>query len=314
MSSTFNYQSVKPLNQQNKTDFQRTVNDTCAILAQADVNYLTASTIGFFWIVFFLPILIPRIREAIRKRQRHLVIKHLEARRNTRVVTLVHRGTLSPLLGMLMGRFINIENSEEILKAIRETPKDRPIDLIVHTPGGLALATRQIANALANHPAKVTIIIPHFAMSGGTFLALAANQVLMDQNAVLGQIDPQIANMPAVSIQKVMQMKNPEDIDDRTIIMADISEKAIRQTREAAQEILKKVGYSEEKIIKITEELTSPKHTHDKPLTLKELKELGLKVKPQIPAEVYNLLNLYPQPNRGSAPVEYTSSPKSKTG
>jgi len=260
-----------------------------------------------FWLIFFIPFFFPRIREEIRKRQRHFLIKRLQSRRRTRVITLVHRGTLSPLLSMFLGKFINIENSEEILRAIRETPDDKPIDLIVHTPGGLVLATRQIANALSKHPAKVTVIIPHYAMSGGTFLALAGDEIIMDNNAVLGQIDPQVANLPAISVQKVMEKKKPEDIDDRTVIMADISEKALRQTRQAAKEILVKSGYEKEKAQKITNELTSPEHTHDKPLTFEEVEKLELNVDTQVPKEVYRLMTLYPQPQRGPEPVEYTS-------
>jgi len=55
--------------------------------------------------------------------------------------------------------------AEELLRVIRMTPPDRPIDLILHTPGGLVLASEQIARALCSHPAKVTVFVPHYAMS-----------------------------------------------------------------------------------------------------------------------------------------------------
>ena len=59
-----------------------------------------------------------------------------------------------------MSSYINIEDSEAVLRAIRLTPDDQPIDLILHTPGGLVLAAEQIAKALVDHKGKVTVFIP----------------------------------------------------------------------------------------------------------------------------------------------------------
>src|SRR5213079_3360270 len=105
--------------------------------------------------------------------------------------------------------FIDIEDSELVLQGIRLTPPDTPLDLIIHTPGGLVLAASQIAHALAHHPGKVTVFVPHYAMSGGTLVALAADEVVMDENAVLGPLDPQIGDMPAASIVKILDFKKP---------------------------------------------------------------------------------------------------------
>src|SRR4029450_872338 len=99
-------------------------------------------------------------------------------------------------------RFIDIEDSEEVLRAIRKTPDETPIDLVLHTPGGLVLAAEQIAYALRSHPAKITVLVPHYAMSGGTLLALAADEIVMDENAVLGRVDPQIGQWPAAWVVK----------------------------------------------------------------------------------------------------------------
>ncbi len=57
-------------------------------------------------------------------------------------------------------------------------------------------------------------------MSGGTILALAADEIIMDENAVLGPVDPQLGNFPAASILKVVEEKPISDIDDQTLIMA----------------------------------------------------------------------------------------------
>ncbi|WAH44458.1 ATP-dependent Clp protease proteolytic subunit [Alicyclobacillus fastidiosus] len=70
-----------------------------------------------------------------------------------------------------------------MVRAIRMTPDFMPIDLILHTPGGIVLASEQIAHALSHHPSKVTVFVPHYAMSGGTMIALSADEIVVDENA-----------------------------------------------------------------------------------------------------------------------------------
>ena len=129
-----------------------------------------------------------------------------------------------------------------MLRAIRQTDENVPIDLIVHTPGGLVLAAEQIALALMRHKAKVTVFVPHYAMSGGTLLALAADEIVMDENAVLGPVDPQIGSYPAASILSVLKRKPIEHIDDNTLILADIARKAMTQVRDTVLHILSKTS------------------------------------------------------------------------
>ena len=109
-----------------------------------------------------------------------------------------------------------------MLRAIQLTDPTDPIDLIVHTPGGLVLAAEQIARALLRHPAKVTVFVPHYAMSGGTLIALAADEIVMDPNAVLGPVDPQLGQSPAASIAQGARAEADAEVDDQTIILADM--------------------------------------------------------------------------------------------
>ena len=214
------------------------------------------------------------------------------------------------LFGIPIFRYINIEDSEQVLRAIRMTPPDMPIDLIVHTPGGLALAATQIANALVRHRGPVRVIVPHYAMSGGTLLALAADEIIMDPNAVLGPVDPQIGQMPAASILKVLERKDLKDMDDQTIILADIAQKAIDQMKSYLIWLLTQNGMEKEKAEGIAEELATGKYTHDYPLTVEYLKSLGLNVNTEVPEEVYDLMELFPQPMGSQVPsVQYIPIP-----
>jgi ClpP class serine protease len=183
-----------------------------------------------------------------------------------------------------------------------------PIDLILHTPGGLVLAAEQIATALCRHPAKVTVFIPHYAMSGGTLIALAADEIVMDENAVMGPVDPQIGQQPAVSILSVLEQKPIQEIDDTTIIMADVARKAVRQVKDTVTRILGD-RMPPERAAALADILASGRWTHDYPISVEEARLLGLSVSTQVPTEVYQLMNLYPQSGRGRPSVEYIPVP-----
>jgi ClpP class serine protease len=232
----------------------------------------------------------------------------MEKERRCRVIALVHRQETMSLLGFPLVRYINIEDSEEILRAIKLTDKNVPICLIVHTPGGLVLAAQQIAHALVNHEAKVTVFVPHYAMSGGTLLALAADEIVMDVNAVLGPVDPQLNEYPAASILKAVAQKDKNKVDDQTLILADISEKAIAQLKNTVRNILSdKMG--RDKAEKLAETLATGKWTHDYALTFEELKELGLPVSTDMPADIYTFMDLFPQPKQKVPSVQYLPVP-----
>jgi len=272
-----------------------------------------------FWIIILLSIFYPALHKREVELQRIKLIARFQNKRKSRVITLIHRQESLSFFGIPFRKMIDIEDSEEILRAIRITPDDVPIDLILHTPGGLVLAAEQIARSLAKRKGKVTVFIPHYAMSGGTLIALAADEIVMDKNAVLGPIDPQIGTYPAVSILNVVKKKDINKVDDETLILADVSEKAIRQVKEFAIELLSdKVEegvLSKEKAEEIAEELSSGKWTHDYPLTYERIKELGLKVSTEMPQEVYALMSLYPQSGIGRPSVQYIPlpiSPKQK--
>ncbi len=266
-----------------------------------------------FWLIFLLLLIMPMIKAQTLEWSRERLIRAIEEKRKSRVITMIHRQETRSFLGFFMMRFITIEDSEQVLRAIRMTPKNMPIDFIIHTPGGLALAATQIANALADHEAEVRVIVPHYAMSGGTLIALAADKIVMDKHAVLGPVDPQLGQEPAASIVKIKELKEPKDIDDATLVKIDVSEKALKQMFDTVKSILLKKGYDEETATRIAEELSQGKWTHDYPLTVEHLKELGLKVSTDVPEEVYALMDLYPQPT-GTPSVQYIPVPYQRPG
>jgi len=248
------------------------------------------------------------IRQKMVESSRVRLMQRIEDKRKSRVIAMIHRQESLSFLGFRMARFIDIQDSEEVLRAIKLTDDEVPIDIILHTPGGLVLASEQIAAALSKHPAKVTVFVPHYAMSGGTMIALAADEIIMDDNAVLGPVDPQIGQYPAVSILSVLDKKDINKIDDETMILADVSRKAIEQVKRTIKRI-SCCHYSEEQAAVLAETLASGKWTHDYPISVEEATEIGLNVSTDMPEDIYKLMNLYPQSNTRRPSVDYIPLP-----
>lgn len=266
-----------------------------------------------FWLFFIFSALQPVLRQRMMDAMRTRKIARLESQRNSRVILLVHRQETMRFLGFPIARYIDINDSEEVLRAIQMTDDDIPLDIILHTPGGLVLAALQIAQAIHEHKAKTTVFVPHYAMSGGTLIALAADEIIMSKHAVLGPIDPQLGQSPAASLVKVVEQKPIEKVDDQTLVLADVARKAIAQVKQSASDILKR-RLPPDKAEVLAEKLSTGTWTHDFPLFAATAKALGLPVSTGMPSEVLELMKLYPQPVRaqGGGGVEYLPIPRQK--
>src|SRR6056297_1218968 len=235
--------------------------------------------------------------------RRARAIRSIETRRRSRVITMIHRQEKRSLFGFNMSSMIGLEDAQSIISAIKATPRDMPIDLVLHTPGGLVLAAMQIARAVEAHPAKVTVFVPIYAMSGGTLIALAADEIVMGEFSMLGPIDPQIMGVSAASILAARDAKPAAHVSDVAMVLADVSEKAIAQVVRGAVEIMTP-RMERGKAEALAETLTGGTWTHDYALTPAEAQELGLAVTVAMPPEILELMKLYPQPVRQSA-VEF---------
>jgi ClpP class serine protease len=247
-----------------------------------------------FWLLLVVIVLSQLFGGGAPEKERATLLGRFEGERKSRVIALIHRQERASLFGVPVASSISIDDSEAVLRAIRLTPPEQPLDIILHTPGGLVLAAEQIAKALVERKGKVTVFVPHYAMSGGTLIALAADEVVMDANAVLGPVDPQIGDMPAASIVNAVQIKGPRHVSDEVLIIADVAQKArVQVLNFVAQVLLKQMP--EKQAIAVARILTEGRWTHDFPITVQAARELGLKVSTDMPRVVYELMDLYPQ-------------------
>jgi ClpP class serine protease len=235
--------------------------------------------------------------------RRAQAIRTIEKLHGTRVITMIHRQEKRSLFGFAVSRHIDLEDAQTIIAAIKDTPEDMPIDFVIHTPGGLVLAAMQIARAVETHKAKVTVYVPVYAMSGGTLIALAADEIVLGEFSVLGPIDPQIAGLPAASIVKARDSKPIDGVFDLTLVLADVAEKALVQVKQGAVELLTP-RMEQSAAEALAAKLAGGHWTHDYALTASEARALGLPVKVGMPPEVMQLMRLYPQPIQQSG-VEY---------
>src|ERR1700674_2036881 len=232
-----------------------------------------------FWLFFMFTALQPMLRQRMLEAMRTRKIAQIEGERKSRVILLIHRQETMKILGFPVARYIDINDSEDVLRAIQMTDDDVPLDLVLHTPGGLVLAALQIAKAVREHKGKVTVFVPHYAMSGGTLIALAADEIVMCEHSVLGPVDPQLGEYPAASIVRAVHQKPIAEVDDKTLILADQAEKALAQVKQAASELLTR-RLAAEQADALAEKLTAGTWTHDYPIWASPAKSLGLPVTP----------------------------------
>jgi ClpP class serine protease len=263
---------------------------------------------AFFGALPILLILLFIFARNIANQQRHaeLVKKFskIQKKRKSRIIAIVHRQEPMGILGIPMLRYIDLNDAEDVLEAIRKTPSNKPLEFILHTPGGLVLPAVQIARAIKAHQGKKTVFVPHYAMSGGTLIALAADEIVLSEHAVLGPIDPQIGGLPAASVVRVAGEKPIQNTDDYTLVLADVGSMAITQLQKIARELLRGT-VSENAAIGIAEQLSSGRWTHDYTIAYGEAKELGLNVSTDMPKDIMEMMALFPDQLRRTKSVRY---------
>jgi len=251
------------------------------------------SILDIIIILLFLPLLASYLGELFRQWRKWGIIRSMQDKRGSLVIPLVHPQRPSMFLGMLAPNYISIRDAQRILGMIRDAPPEKPIDIILHTTGGMVVASQQIASALAAHKGKVTAFVPYFSFSGGTLIALAADEIVMDRQALLGRVDPQIFGASAISISQAVSRKDPDRVSDIALVLSDTAEKALSQVKEILADLLRLKGYAGKEIEAISEELVLGKYTHDYPITFKKATELGLKVNEGVPRDIYRLPETY---------------------
>lgn len=87
----------------------------------------------------------------------------------------------------------DIPNIETVLHSITGAEQ---INLLIHSPGGDGTITEKIVDICRSHLVgtnrKLRVIVPNFAKSAATILALGTDEIIMGYTSELGPIDPQV--------------------------------------------------------------------------------------------------------------------------
>ena len=134
----------------------------------------------------------------------------------------------------------------------------------------------QIARALRRH-GRAVAFVPFHALSGGTLVALGAQQIYVWPDASLGPIDPQIGPYSASALLSIRDTKPLGSIDDHTLALAHEAEKALAETLTMTRELVA----TEAAVTR----LVAGKTPHSFPISFEEAQRIGLNVRlaPQTP-------------------------------
>ena len=77
------------------------------------------------------------------------------------------------------------------MEVCSDAPEEK-LDLFLHSPGGDGEAAEQICAYLRTQFKHIRAIVPVYAMSAATMMALGADEILMGAHSQIGPIDPQL--------------------------------------------------------------------------------------------------------------------------
>ena len=87
---------------------------------------------------------------------------------------------------------INMEDINGFMAGIHGHDFSKGLLLILHTPGGMAEAAQTIVDFLRSKYSDIDFLVPTYAMSAGTMIALGCDRIIMGRQSQLGPTDPQL--------------------------------------------------------------------------------------------------------------------------
>ena len=178
----------------------------------------------------------------------------------------------------------------EVLAAIRAAGEGTPLNIVLHTPGGMRMAAELIATALKDRP-NTTAYVPYCAMSAGTMIALSCSKVVMGKHACLGPIDTQFAGFPADGFTRLLKEKPVDQISDLWLMVSYLVEKDLKTARQRACDLLNRAHFGNDDACRLTDFLSSGDMPHGERIGRARAAEIGVNVaKEDCPDAVYKMV------------------------
>ena len=168
----------------------------------------------------------------------------------------------------------------EFMNNVNETDD---ITIVIKTLGGSYSSNKMMTDWICQHKGKVTVIVPEYAFSSGSFVAFYADEIIMHRRAHLSPIDPQlsISILGAFSCMDIMRVfersETPseplqllhETVSSMNTYMAECFEDRNNFLKPSLLDVNKRDAFYK----KLTET-----YTHSTPLSVDNLCDFGLKI------------------------------------
>jgi len=119
-------------------------------------------------------------------------LNNISAKRNDTNVIFYASGFLQKPTAQPMSLQITHDDINGFMSVMYKMDWSKGLTLILHTPGGVINAAETIVDYLTAKFDKFEVIIPTYAMSAGTMISLASDNIIMGRQSQLGPIDPQM--------------------------------------------------------------------------------------------------------------------------
>ena len=189
---------------------------------------------------------------------------------------------------------INDKDMNAFMEAVHKLPKNKGVDIILHTPGGDIAATEKIIEYLHSvFSSNIRAIIPQMAMSAGSMISISCKEIIMGKQSCLGPFDPQLNGVPCQSVIKEFQKakddvrNNPHSLGLWQVIMSKYNptfllscEQAIALSQELSYNILQKSGIEREKVSEIMRTFgdNGESKIHARHISREKCREAGLNI------------------------------------
>ena len=190
---------------------------------------------------------------------------------------------------------IGYEEAFEHVSQIEQAPDSVNIIVLLHTLGGYAMPSHAIASALRarskrleksgeKHHGKVYAYVPYVAMSGGTIVALAADEIVMGPTASLGMIDAQLM-FSIESFKRLREDKAPGEISDFYYLLANEALKYENHANAACRKTLNP-AHAKKEGVDVIAELSDGSRPHSETVDIEQAKAWGIKAARDFPEKV----------------------------
>ena len=136
------------------------------------------------------------------------IIDAIQTARKSRLVVLISHKQLNIWVALYLNSMIRKMCVKEDLEAI---------DVLLDSAGGDIDSAYKVSQILKSYAKRVTVIVPFYAKSAATLIALGADRLQMCRGGELGPVDPQVwdpdsgAHVPALSLKNAMDFINEAD-------------------------------------------------------------------------------------------------------